>query len=130
MNLKLAEIIESIPEDFVKTRSLKDSVTFSKGGCSGESVETVTVSWFTAGEPFALYFRKDGHYHRIGGPARVIWLENGQIFREEWYLNGSHHRNHFEGPAVIFWDDLGKKTLESYIEHNMLVNMPTEKEKA
>jgi hypothetical protein len=43
----------------------------------------------------------DGDLHRIDGPARIWYNDNGLLKREEWFLDGRLHR--MDGPAAIYY---------------------------
>ena len=44
---------------------------------------------------------------------QIFYYTNGQKYREEWFVNGMHHRE--DGPAYIEWHDNGQKTYELWI---------------
>ena len=53
-----------------------------------------------------------GKLHRLDGPARRSWYENGQKSFEAWYLNGIPHR--VGGPAYQNWVENGQKWEEEW----------------
>ena len=54
------------------------------------------------------FWRKNGKFHRIGGPAVYgPKSEDGKVMYEKWIVDGQCHRD--DGPAFTYDDGLGKR---------------------
>ena len=60
----------------------------------------------------------NGKYHRIDGPAKTEWYENGNKKSEEWYLYDKLHR--IDGMAYIEWGENGNKKIEKWYKNGNL----------
>ena len=58
-----------------------------------------------------IYYKLNGKFHRINGPA-IIHYKNDNIEQEEYWINNNCHREN--GPAVIRYDENGNITKEIY----------------
>jgi len=58
------------------------------------------------------FFNSEGKRHNESGPAIRLWNENGQLWREEYWLNGELHNA--AGPAYREWHENGQLAAESY----------------
>lgn len=59
------------------------------------------------------WWYKNGELHRVDGPARIIYFENGQIDEEEWIKDGKSHRIN-DAPAYIKYFESGKIQQKSW----------------
>jgi antitoxin component YwqK of YwqJK toxin-antitoxin module len=87
-----------------------DGMNWSKG-------KSTIIRNTTAKTPYEEW-RKDSKLHRIGGPARVEWHDNGKLANEEWYKDGKLHR--VGGPAKVKWHDSGKRANEEWYKDGKL----------
>ena len=78
-----------------------------------EKTKTKTEKWFNS----------NAELHRVDGPARQSWYQNGQKKYEWWYLDGKYHR--VDGPTHQAWYSNGQKSNESWyldgIEYSKLI---------
>jgi len=58
------------------------------------------------------YYNSDNELHREGGPARIVYFDNGDVADEYYYKNGLQHRD--DGPAVIAYHPNGNVHYERY----------------
>ena len=56
------------------------------------------------------YWRVNGEYHRLDGPASIRYHANGQVQYEYWRVNGECHR--LDGPAIVWYHDNGQVECE------------------
>ena len=47
---------------------------------------------------------RNGEIHRDGGPASIMHHPNGRLAAVAWYRHGKPHRELAEGPALTHWD--------------------------
>lgn len=71
-------------------------------------------SYYTNGQIVISWFN-NGKFHRSGGPAFIIYSDNGQIEREAWYKKGKRHRSN-NAPANVFYYDNGSILQEEWYE--------------
>ena len=62
------------------------------------------------------YWVKDDKYHRLDGPAIINYYENGQIEKEEYYINGLLYREN--GPSIVRYYRNGDKAEEHWSYEN------------
>jgi hypothetical protein len=72
--------------------------------------------YYNSGEIASEAYLLDNNYHRLDGPAIIIYYLNGQICSESYYTNGVRHR--LDGPAWILYDAFGKIIKENYYNNN------------
>ena len=66
------------------------------------------------------YTNLNGFFHRIGGPARTWYFEDGiTISGFNWYIHGLIHRE--DGPAILVYDRLGNIVYEYYYLNNQRI---------
>ena len=65
------------------------------------------ITYYKSGQIKTEMWRDvDGKDHRLDGPARQYWFENGQLEWEVWCVNGKYHR--LDGPAYQAWLENGQ----------------------
>lgn len=65
------------------------------------------------GNVFTEDYYINGEKHREDGPASIEYFDNGVVFLEEWYFKNKRHRDNGR-PAVIEYDAKGNPTREEY----------------
>lgn len=60
----------------------------------------------TNGYLHKIWTNNNGDYHRVDGPAYIVYHENGGLASEEYFINGNIHRK--DGPAFISYREDGK----------------------
>jgi antitoxin component YwqK of YwqJK toxin-antitoxin module len=58
------------------------------------------------------WFNKNSEYHRVDGPARIWYYENGNIKSKSYFSNNKLHRE--DGPATIRYYENGRIEFEAY----------------
>jgi len=58
------------------------------------------------------YYDSNELYHRLDGPADIIYFENGKIESKLYFIKGTTHR--LDGPAMIWYNRFGKIEGERY----------------
>jgi len=53
-------------------------------------------------------------YHNLLLPAYIGWHENGQKWREGYWVNGKSHKDPTQGPAHTRWYSDGQKEYDEY----------------
>lgn len=106
---KIKNLTEQM-QDFQKATSSQAvayRVEVSVGDCTQTGVDAVWEYWEN----------EDGKRDRPFGPAfTATSVQNGVVFRQEWYSNGLRHRE--DGPAIIVTDPETGETLdERYYNH-------------
>ena len=103
MNIKLAELIDSIPPYYVKTQ-YPGSAAYQYNNYS------ISIGWYLNGEPSSYVYRQNGELHRpyTEGPAYQDWHPNGQPWEISYYENGNLHRPSEDGPATQTWNANGQ----------------------
>lgn len=89
---------------------LIDGRNWSKGKCT--IIRNITAN--TSYEEW----RKDSKLHRIGGPAKVEWHNNGKLAKEVWYQEGKPHR--INAAAIVEWHKNGKLANEVWYQDGKL----------
>jgi len=65
------------------------------------------VSYHTQNDSLLLqeWLNDEEMYHRVGGPARIQYNENGSLSSQGWFENGEYHR--LDGPASTYTSEDG-----------------------
>jgi len=73
---------------------------------------SVYYKFYDDGSLQSLEFKNICGYHRDDGPSAQYWYENGQLFYQEYYINGKLHR--VDGPAYQYWYSNGQLQCQYY----------------
>jgi antitoxin component YwqK of YwqJK toxin-antitoxin module len=81
---------------------------------------TVTMDRHDDGEIKTVYHLKGEKLHREGNPAVIRYYVSGNTKYVKYYRDGQLHRDSLDGPAIISYDEYGRKILEEYYECDLL----------
>ena len=68
--------------------------------------------WYEKGQLWRQEYFINGRRHNEQGPALERWFENGQLGWQEYYINGQRHNE--QGPAFKHWDKNGQLWMQEY----------------
>lgn len=116
MNLKLAELLESVPPEFRLTTQTQKQLVFKHKSAKIK----IYACLFDDGQPYSIEFvNKAANSHRpySDGPAYMEWYNNRQLREVSYWKNGILHRPSSEGPAFQEFYENGKTKEISYFEN-------------
>lgn len=100
-------IVTCYPNGVVQSKTWMDKQGNKRVVHFGENGNKALESWYN----------KNDISHRLDGPARKKWYQNGQKEYEVWYQNGEKHR--LDGPAVEQWyEEGGNKLYEFWMKND------------
>lgn len=90
-----------------------------------ESKKILAKKYYIRVEETGYYYRDE--FHRLGGPAIIVYYLNGAIKQHMYFINGNLHRT--DGPAAIYYDKIGRKRYKKYyIDGEHLSNIKSDKQ--
>ena len=60
-----------------------------------------TITYWNNGNKKAEWWKLNGKYHRVDGPAVIYYYESNEILSEYWHINGGRHR--IDAPALTHY---------------------------